>query len=194
MEVSLEFPPKENSGAPQEYFHFLIASRHRSYFLFSSSLRPRKQCRLGLKIRSQMEGFLPQVHGYLPAGTCDPLLTRLRQARLGRKLRFSPSFFHLRHPNSKQISRVFCRNPFPQNSFRKTSSISPARGSCEAVAGLIHSFSFRIFFFCLLDYYGNEGGMVLVVEHVLPRMRQEFDSPLTASGKASQPLGLVVEN
>ena len=37
--------PKENSGAPQEYFHFLIASRHRSTSCFLAHFAPRKQCR-----------------------------------------------------------------------------------------------------------------------------------------------------
>ena len=89
--------------------------------------------------------------------------------------------FHLRHPNSKKISRVFCEILAPKNSLRKTESalvpplarilggqntkenvlsfleeigraqIRKARNIflwcpprlCEAVAGLIHSFSFR---------------------------------------------------
>ena len=41
-----------------------------------------------------------------------------------------PLLFHLRHPNSKKISRVFCEILSPKNSFRKTSSAlvpSPAR-------------------------------------------------------------------
>ena len=33
-----------------------------------------------------------------------------------------PLLFHLRHPNSKKISRVFCEIISPKNSFRKTSS------------------------------------------------------------------------
>ena len=33
-----------------------------------------------------------------------------------------PLLFHLRHPNSKKISRVFCEILSPKNSFRKTES------------------------------------------------------------------------
>ncbi|MFZ2149767.1 MAG: hypothetical protein WAV15_01235 [Minisyncoccia bacterium] len=33
-----------------------------------------------------------------------------------------PLLFHLRHPNSKKISRVFCQILSPKNSFAKTSS------------------------------------------------------------------------
>ena len=56
----------------------------------------------------------------------------------------NPLLLRLRLPNSKKISRVFCEILSPKNSFRKTESalISPPR-LCEAVAGLIHSFSFR---------------------------------------------------
>ena len=33
-----------------------------------------------------------------------------------------PLLFHLRHPNSKKISRVFCQILSPKNSFGKTES------------------------------------------------------------------------
>jgi len=33
-----------------------------------------------------------------------------------------PLLFHLRHPNSKKMSRVFCEILSPKNSFRKTES------------------------------------------------------------------------
>mgnify|MGYP001597449228 CR=1 FL=1 len=46
MEALSNFPPpKQISGAPQEYFHFLIASRHRSTSCFLAHFAPRKQCR-----------------------------------------------------------------------------------------------------------------------------------------------------
>ena len=54
-----------------------------------------------------------------------------------------PLLFHLQLPNSKKISRVFCEILSPKNSFRKTESALVPPRLCEAVAGLIHSFSFR---------------------------------------------------
>ena len=54
-----------------------------------------------------------------------------------------PLLFHLRLPNSKKISRVFCEILSPKNSFRKTESALVPPRLYEAVAGLIHSFSFR---------------------------------------------------
>src|SRR3990167_11563361 len=56
----------------------------------------------------------------------------------------NPLLFHLRHPNAKKISRLFCEILSPKNSFRKTeSALVPPPKLCEAVAVLIHSFNFR---------------------------------------------------
>ncbi|OGZ48012.1 MAG: hypothetical protein A3C80_03610 [Candidatus Ryanbacteria bacterium RIFCSPHIGHO2_02_FULL_45_43] len=46
-----------------------------------------------------------------------------------------PLLLHLRLPNSKKSSRVFCEILSPKNSFRKTESALVPPRLCEAVAG-----------------------------------------------------------
>ena len=46
-----------------------------------------------------------------------------------------PLLFHLRHPNSKKISRVFCEILSPKNSFRKTESILKPHALPEYLEG-----------------------------------------------------------
>jgi len=69
-----------------------------------------------------MENSSPS-HGYFPAGKFRyPASRRHAPALRSSKYSLLTLLFHLRHPNSKKISRVFCEILSPKNSFAKTSS------------------------------------------------------------------------
>ena len=69
-----------------------------------------------------MENSSPS-HGYFPAGKFRyPASRRHASALRSSKYSLLTLLFHLRHPNSRKISRVFCEILSPKNSFAKTSS------------------------------------------------------------------------
>ena len=58
------------------------------------------------------------VEGSIPSAPTKRNIVRIKKAEGG----VGGGIFHLRHPNSRKISRVFCEILSPKNSFCKTSS------------------------------------------------------------------------